>query len=88
MDQRKSMGKLARDKVTGFEGVIVGVCAYLTGCDQYGIQPPAKDGEIKPSQWFDVHRVEIVGEGVRVADVSSTRAPGGPARDAPRGAAR
>lgn len=71
------LGKKARDKITGFEGIIIGRIKYLTGCDQYGIVPPAKDGEVKSSQWFDVGRVEIIGDGVSVDSVMSDKA-GGP----------
>lgn len=77
------LGKNAKAKITGFEGVIIGRCQYLTGCDQYGIAPAAKDGEVKISQWFDEGRIEIVGEGVTVADVT-VQAHGGPNRDAPQ----
>lgn len=76
------LGKKARDKITGFEGILIGHCRYLTGCDQYGIVPPAKDGEVKNSQWFDEGRIEIVGDGVTSAAVAS-RENGGPNRDAP-----
>ena len=47
------LGQKAKDKVTGFEGIIIGRCQYLTGCDQYGLVPPARDGKIEPAQWFD-----------------------------------
>lgn len=78
----ENMGKKARDKVTGFEGVIVAKISYLTGCDQYGITPPAKDGEVKSTQYFDVGRIEIIGAAVTAAEVAGPR-DGGPNRDAP-----
>ncbi len=76
------LGMKAKDKVTGFEGIIVGRCRYLTGCDQYGLAPAAKEGKIEPAQWFDEGRIEVVGQGVTVADVAGLRN-GGPNRDAP-----
>lgn len=76
------LGKKARDKVTGFEGVIIGRCQYLTGCDQYGLVPPARDGKIEGSQWFDEGRIEVIGEGVSAESVRVDRN-GGPNRDAP-----
>ncbi|EPN30018.1 hypothetical protein A245_46208, partial [Pseudomonas syringae pv. actinidiae ICMP 19096] len=38
------LGKKARDKISGFEGVITGRAQYLTGCDQYVLSPAAKNG--------------------------------------------
>lgn len=77
------LGQKARDKVTGFEGILIGRCQYLTGCDQYGLAPPAKDGKIEGTQWFDEGRVEVVGAGVAATEVTAPRN-GGPNRDAPR----
>lgn len=77
------LGQKARDKVTGLEGILIGRCQYLTGCDQYGLVPPAKDGKIEGVQWFDEGRVEVIGVGVTAAEVTAPRN-GGPSRDAPR----
>ena len=77
------LGKKARDKITGFEGIVTGRAQYLTGCDQYVIVPPAKDGNYQQSQWFDEGRIEVLGDGVSRADVAGPR-PGGPQIDAPR----
>lgn len=76
------LGQRGRDKVTGFEGILIGHCRYLTGCDQYGISPPAKDGEVKAAQWFDEGRIEVIGAGLTVSDVTAEKN-GGPNRDAP-----
>ena len=76
------LGMKAKDKVTGFDGILVGRAEYLTGCTQYGIAPPAKDGKIESAQWFDEGRIEVVGDGVTIEEVSSA-APGGPNRDTP-----
>lgn len=79
----ENLGKKAKDKITGFEGIIVGKISYLTGCDQYGIAPPAKDGKVENTLWFDVKRVEVTGEGVIIEDVKDEKHPGGVNRDAP-----
>lgn len=82
----KNLGKKAKDKVTGFEGIIIGKINYLTGCDQYGIVAPVKKGEAtKSAEWFDVHRVLITGPGVKINQVSKKSDPGGISRDAPKG---
>jgi len=77
------LGKQARDKITGFEGIVVARVQYLTGCDQLGLAPPAKDGDVKPAQYFDEARVEIIGDGVAAASVRG-QVNGGPNRDSPR----
>jgi hypothetical protein len=78
------IGKKAKDKVTGFEGIIIGRIEYLTGCDQYGLVPEYKgSGELPKSEWFDVGRLEIIGDGITATQVQSAK-PGGPNRDAPR----
>ena len=76
------LGKKARDKITGFEGILIGHFRYLTGCDQYGIVPRVKDGEVKGVQWFDEGRIEILGDGFSATAVQSVKN-GGPNRDAP-----
>lgn len=81
------LGKQAKDKVTGFEGVIVAKISYLFGCDQYGITPEAKDGKINDTCYFDEGRVEILGEGVAPASVKAEK-PGGVNRDAPNNRVR
>lgn len=79
----ENLGKRGKDKVTNFEGIITAKISYLTGCDQYGITPEAKDSKIESNQWFDTARVEIVGEGVSVAQVTG-EVKGGDNRDCPK----
>jgi len=69
----KNLGKLGRDKVTGFEGIIIGKVTYLYGCNQYGLAPKAKNGKVEDSSWFDEGRIEIVGEGIRPSEVRSDK---------------
>ncbi|SHM05027.1 hypothetical protein SAMN05216428_11275 [Nitrosospira sp. Nsp11] len=77
------LGQQGRDKVTGYEGIIIGRAQYLMGCDQYSLAAPVRDGKISPSEWFDEGRIEIIGPGISAVSVSTTK-PGGPNRDAPR----
>lgn len=54
------LGKTATDKITGFTGIIIGFCCYLTGCNQYLVQPKAdKSGKVEESRWFDEQRLTI-----------------------------
>lgn len=77
------LGQKASDKITGFEGILVGRAEYLYGCTQYCIAPPARDGKIGDSQWFDEGRISILGKGVLPEEVKAEK-PGGPNRDCPR----
>lgn len=45
------------EKITGFRGIITGAASYLTGCDQFLVQPPIKDGAWVNGQWFDDGRL-------------------------------
>lgn len=64
-------GKKAKDKISGFEGIITGKCFYITGCSQYLLQPPAKDGDFKEGHWFDEGRLEYAGGGVSLESVQT-----------------
>lgn len=57
---------IAQDKITGFKGVVTGHADYITGCDQYLIQPGVKDGEWKEARWFDEGRLVVVDADVPV----------------------
>lgn len=55
------LGKTARDKVSGYQGVVVTVAFDLFGCVQAILKPPVdKDGKIQDGHFFDVNRLEIV----------------------------
>ena len=55
------IGKKAKDKITGFEGTVIGRSEYITGCDQFLVTPKVKaDGEKKNGCWFDEQRLEII----------------------------
>lgn len=77
------LGKLGKDRVTGFTGIITGRAEYLYGCMQYSLTPAADGNKILSNEWFDEGRIEIVGAGISPSDVKA-EVPGGPNRDAPR----
>ena len=62
IDLNEHIGKEARDKVTGFKGIITSFCQHLTGCDQYYLQPKCVKGEHKDGKWYDVNRIEVKSE--------------------------
>lgn len=70
----QNLGKKGRDKITGFEGIIVSKIFCLFGCAQYGIAGTAyneKEGKRPPTEYFDEGRVEITGEGIKPEEVKS-----------------
>ena len=69
------IGMTARDRVTGFEGVIVARSEHITYCNTYGLQAPAKDGKVDNPQWFDEPRLEQL-EVTRVSLPNAYTGPG------------
>lgn len=60
-DHIDMMGKKARDKITGFTGIVASVSFDLYGCIQAVLSPPLdKDGKPVDGRWFDIHRLEVV----------------------------
>ena len=54
----KNLGKIARDKITGYIGRVTGFCQYLTGCDQYLVSPQeCIDGKFPEAHWLDASRL-------------------------------
>ena len=71
------LGIEAKDTVTGFTGTITGFCTYLTGCDQYLLSPPVdKEGKHVDGRWYDVNRVEKVGDKMTIIDTTIDNGPG------------
>ena len=54
----KVLGFSAKDKVTGFEGVVSTVSFDLYGCIQVVLTPPVKDGRMMEGSWFDITRLQ------------------------------
>jgi hypothetical protein len=55
------MGDVVRDVVTGFTGRVVAHVRYVTGCDQFCVQPSCKeDGSPVDGKYFDVNRLHLI----------------------------
>ena len=68
------LGQKARDKITGFEGIITACCVEMFGCDTYIVQPEVgENGAIGESVWLDEGRIEITGAGVKPAEVQAEK---------------
>ena len=66
-------GMLAVDAVTGFEGRVMAICGYWTGCDQVLLMPRCgSDGKKPDGEWFDMERAAAV-EGPALALPNSPR---------------
>lgn len=70
------LGMKAKDKVTGFKGIIISRTVFLNGCVRYTLQPEVskKDGTIPSEAWFDEQQIDIIDEGVAM----EPRKTGGP----------
>ena len=57
-------GDVVKDKISKVEGVITGHASYVTGCDQFLVQPIDKKNKLaKPENfWIDENRLEKIGE--------------------------
>lgn len=61
-NQTLELGDLARDMVTGYEGVVVACAKFLTGCDRVTLQAKvdSKDSKLPEPYGFDVTTVEVI----------------------------
>ena len=65
-----------KDIISGFTGTGTGYAVYSTGCEQVCLTPKVdKDGKCQESEWFDIERIEIVGDSIAA---TSTSPSGGP----------
>jgi len=57
------LGKLVKDKITGFQGIVTSVHTYLSECTKYGVQQPIdKDGKLPQVEFFvEARLLEVVG---------------------------
>lgn len=68
------LGAKVRDKVTGFEGTVIGRAEHLSGCNTYGVQPGSKNADdYKAQQWFDEPRLEQISKKILVIDEREDR---------------
>ena len=60
-----SLGDRAKDRVSGFVGIVIGRTEWLNGCTTVGLKPPIdKDGKNQDAQWFDEPQLELIEQGV------------------------
>ena len=57
------LGQRVRDKVSGFEGIVVGRAEWLNGCVRCELQPMLdKEGKLPEAQWIDEPQLEVIGK--------------------------
>ena len=63
--QTIKFGSKVKEKITGLVGIVTAYATYITGCDQYLVQPQSAEKDTKPAaHWFDVERLEVLKVGV------------------------
>jgi len=56
------LGKIVVDDVTGFQGTVVGLDVYISGCIRGCVSPRVdKEGKKGDVQWIDFDRLRVVG---------------------------
>lgn len=89
------LGDKVKDRVTGFEGIVIGIHLWLYGCRRISIQPQElKDGKPIEAISIDEPQCEILERGaVSIPEQQQKQAPkekaprtGGPPTDAKAGA--
>lgn len=69
MSAESLLGRLVKDKITGFSGRVTGYVQYITGCNQALVAPSIdKDGKFVDTHWFDEQRLEFVDDSVLSLD--------------------
>ncbi len=70
------MGMTVKDKITGFQGLVTGLCQYISGCNQVLIVPKLdKQGQPAESHWFDEQRCVRVGRTMMTLENDKTPGP-------------
>jgi len=80
------LGNKVKDKVTGFEGIVVAKSTYLQGCNRALVQPKVnKEGVVPDSVSFDEPDLIFVDRGLAPEKKKTPKKPpGGPRQMASR----
>ncbi|MCP4105384.1 MAG: hypothetical protein GY749_07595 [Desulfobacteraceae bacterium] len=57
------LGIEVKDKITGLIGVTTGKANYITGCDQYLVQPQGDGKKYPDASWIDEGRLVATDKG-------------------------
>ena len=64
MAKFKTLGIEVVDQITGLVGVTTGLASYITGCDQYLIQPQGDGTKYPEASWIDEGRLVATARGI------------------------
>lgn len=59
-----NLGDEARDRVSGYEGIVTAVAFYIGAIPRVLITRKATDGNARTEEWFDAPRIEITVQGL------------------------
>ena len=72
-------GDRVRDRITGFQGIVVGITHWATGCVTVAVAAEAlHDGKRTENEWIDEGKLELVESGAFTVD--DPKETGGPDR--------
>lgn len=58
-----NLGDKVRDRITGYEGIVMSKCEYLNGCIQFGVQAKkTKEGKLPKIEWIDDIQLKVIAE--------------------------
>ena len=57
------LGIEVKDRITGLIGIITAKATYITGCDQYLVQPQGDGTKYPDAIWIDEGRLEATEKG-------------------------
>lgn len=57
------LGAEVKDRLTGFKGIMTGVCHYITGCSQALVQPKMRKDTFVEARWIDIDRLDVTKTG-------------------------
>ena len=77
---RIRLGMNVEDVLTDFDGVVYGICEYMTGCTQALVVPKVKkdDRKMPESHWVDVDRLRVLKGSVDLPGMMGDPDPGSP----------
>lgn len=75
----EKLGKLVKDRVSGFEGIATAETRFLQGCNRILVQPKVKeDGILPDTKYFDEPDIVVIGDGIQHKEANTEKPPGGP----------
>jgi hypothetical protein len=71
IDSKYDIGDTLKDVVTGYQGVVMVIARYATGCIHYGLALTElkKDNSIGEWEWLDGSRLKLVNKKKVIFDV-------------------